>query len=133
LRSSGLLDEIAAVLDVALNGRGFGHAARADAGDALIRPWVRDSTWKRDIVDVVYRRGRTHLTIGLSVDVPAAGRHVSIDGTNAGYLSGRPGDYSLPRGWFRAWKQRRFLDRIDRDVRGWQWIGSTSTTARARR
>jgi hypothetical protein len=117
LRSPGLLDEIASVLDVALSGRGFGYGERADAGDALIRRWVRDVTWKRDIVDVVYRRGRTHLTIGVSVEVPAAGRHVSIDGTNAGYLSGRPDGYPLPHGWFRVWKRRRFLDRIDRDVR----------------
>jgi hypothetical protein len=48
LSSPGLLDAIAAVLDVALSGRGFGHGERADAGDALIRQWVRDSTWKRE-------------------------------------------------------------------------------------
>jgi hypothetical protein len=112
-----LLDQIAAVLDVALSGRGFPPAERTDAGDALVRRWVRDSAWKRDIVDVVYRRGRTYLTIGVSVEVPADGRHVSIDGTNVGYLVGRPGGYPLPHGWFRTWKRRRFLDRIDRDAR----------------
>ena len=78
---------------------------------------MRDSAWKRDIVDVVYRRGRTYLTIGVSVEVPADGHHVSIDGTNVGYLVGRPGGYPLPHGWFRTWKRRRFLDRIDRDAR----------------
>ena len=117
LTSPGLLDRIAAALDVALNGRGFPRGERADGGDALIRRWVRDRTWKRDIVDVVYRRGRTQLAIDVSVDVPADGRHISIDGTNVGYLVGRPDGYPLPRGWFRTWKLRRFLDRIDRDTR----------------
>jgi len=115
--SPGLLDTIAAALDVALSGRGFPRAERADAGDALIRRWVRDCTWKRDLVDVVYRRGRTALIINVSIDVPVAGRHVSIDGTNVGYLARRSGGYPLPQGWFRTWKLQRFLDRIDRDIR----------------
>jgi hypothetical protein len=117
LTSPGLLDRIAAALDVALSGRGFPPGVRADAGDALIRRWVRDCLWKRDIVDVVYRRGRTQLGINVSVDVPAAGRHITIDGTNVGYLAGRPDGYLLPRGLFRTWKLRRFLNRIDRDTR----------------
>jgi hypothetical protein len=117
LTSPGLLDRIAAVLDIALRNRGFPRGERADAGDALIRRWVRDGTWKRDIVDVVYRRGRTQLTISVSVAVPAAGRYVSVDGTDVGYLAGRSGGYRLPDGWFRTWKLRRFLDRIDRDTR----------------
>ena len=117
MTSPGLLDRIAAALDVALNGRGFPGAERADGGDALIRRWVRDCTWKRDIVCVVYRRGRTDLTINVSVEVPAGGRHVSIDGTNVGYLAGRASGYPLPHGWFRTWKLRRFLERIDRDTR----------------
>ena len=117
LTSPGLLDRIAGALDVALSGRGFPPGQRADAGDALIRRWVRDCTWKRDVVDVVYRRGRTQLSINVSVDVPAAGHHITIDGTNVGYLVGRPDGYPLPRGWFRTWKLRRFLNRIDRDTR----------------
>ena len=117
LTSPGLLDRIAAVLDVALEGRGFLRGERADTSDALIRRWVRDCTWKRDIVDVVYRRGRTQLTITVSVDVPAAGRRVGIDGTDVGHVAGRSGGYPLPDGWFRTWKLRRFLDRIDRDTR----------------
>ena len=117
MKTPGLLDRIAAALDLALDGRGFPHGERANSGDALIRRWVRDCTWKRDIVDVVYRRGRTQLTINVSVDVPASGRHVNIDGTNVSFLAGRPGGYSIPHGWFRTWKTRRFLDRIDRDTR----------------
>ena len=117
MTSPGLLDRIAAALDVALSGRGFPPGERADAGDALIRRWVRDCTWKRDIVDVVYRRGRTQLSINVSVEVPAAGRHISIDGTNVGDLAGRPDGYPLPRGLFRTWKLRRFVERIDRDTR----------------
>jgi hypothetical protein len=117
LTSPGLLDRIAAALDVALSGRGFPPGGRADAGGALIRRWVRDCAWKRDVVDVVYRRGRTQLSINVSVEVPAAGRHISVDGTNVGYLAGRPDGYPLPRGLFRTWKLRRFVDRIDRDTR----------------
>lgn len=117
MTSPGLLDRIAAELDVALSGRGFPRGERADGGDALVRRWVRDCTWKHDIVEVVYRRGRTRLTINVSVKMLAAGRYVSVDGTNVGYLAGRPDEYPLPRGWFRTWKLRRFLDRIDRDTR----------------
>ena len=117
LTSPGLLDQITSVLDVALSGRGFPRGERADAGDALVRRWTRDHTWKRDIVDVVYRRGRTHLTIGVSVEVPAAGRYVPVDGTNVGYLAGAPIEYPLPRGWFRTWKLGRLLNRIDRETR----------------
>ena len=73
MTSLGLLDRIAAVLDVALSGRGFPRGESAEAGDALIRRWLRDCGWKRDVVDVVYRRGRTELTINLGVDVPASG------------------------------------------------------------
>ena len=96
--SPGLLDRMAAALDIALSGRGFPPGERADAGDALIRRWVRDCTWKRDIVEVAYRRGRTQLSINVSVEVPAAGRHIGVDGTNVGYLAGRPDGYPLPRG-----------------------------------
>lgn len=105
------------MLDVALGGRGFPCGVRADVGDALVRRWVRDCAWKRDVVDVMYRRGRTELTIYVSVEMPAAGRHVSIDGTTVGHVVGRSDGYRLPGGWFRTWKLRRFLDRIDRDTR----------------
>ena len=131
MTSPGLLDRIAAALDVALSG-GFPPGERADVGDALIRRWVRDCMWKLDIVDVVYTRGRTQLSINVSVDVPAAGRHISIDGTNVGYLVGRPDGYPLPRGLFRTWKLRRFLDRIDQDTRAAvDWFDEYNSPRRA--
>src|SRR5262249_6889311 len=115
--SPELLDQIGDALEVELKARGFSSGERADSADTFIRRWVRDCTWKRDLVDLVYGGDRTRLTVKMSVEVPASGRHVRIDGTNAGDVAGRVSEYSIPDGWFRTLKLRQLADEIARDAR----------------
>lgn len=115
-----LIDTLAAALDGALSGRLFSRVPRTDAGDGRLEcsiRWVRAVSWKRDVVELVYRRGRAQVFLNLYVDVPADGRDVVIDGTTVDFVVGRRDGYRVPHGLFRAWKRRRLGFRVDRDTR----------------
>jgi hypothetical protein len=136
-----LIETLGSTLDFALGGRGFTRSERIVAGDAFIERLVRTPGWKRDVVDLVYRRGRSRVFVNLAVEIPAEarvqraepGRHVIVDGTNVPFVVGRRDDgYELPRGLFWAWKRRWLIFRIDRDTRiAVDWFNGYDSPRRA--
>jgi hypothetical protein len=74
---SGILETLCTALDAGLSGSLFTRTTGTiRAGDGWFDRWTRNLNWKRDVVELFYRRGRPDVVVSVYVEVPHAGRQL---------------------------------------------------------